>query len=88
MLRFMSQPSKRWRIFAMANMLAPLTMMVMKANDDAGHRGRPFAVPQGQVARHGVRPANVVKRHHHDGKEEDGGNRADQIGVRPNIPYW
>ena len=33
MLMFMSQCSSKWRILAMANMLAPLTRTVTKANE-------------------------------------------------------
>lgn len=40
-----------------------------------------FAIAQLQVARHRVRSANVVKRHHHDGQDQDGGNRSDQVRV-------
>ncbi|OPZ63440.1 MAG: hypothetical protein BWY83_03405 [bacterium ADurb.Bin478] len=33
MLTFMSQPSSRFKIFAMANMLAPLTATVITLNE-------------------------------------------------------
>ena len=74
MLTFMFQPSSRCRIFAMANMLAPLTSDGQNGEGDAGQRRRALAVAQVQVARHGVRLADVIEGHHHHGQEQDGGN--------------
>ena len=78
MLTCMFQPSSSCRIFAMANMLTPLTSTVMTANEMPASERAPFAVAQLQVAGHGVRLADVVERHHHDGQEQDGGNGADK----------
>ena len=67
----------------MANMLAPLTRTVSNAKEMPASDAARLSYRRLKVAGHGMRLANIVEGHHHDGQEEDRRDGPDQVGMRP-----
>ena len=82
MLKLMFQPSTTFMTTAMAYMLMPLIRTVMKANEIEEMAWRALSEAQLQIARDGMRLADVVEGHHHQREEEHRGDGADPVPVR------